>query len=105
MRRFGHIHPTGCLQIVRFSCLLKWRDGRTDGPTVGRTDLQTDGPFLFEWKIKKEIEGVQAAVKKKKKKQFLRKIITRLFTVSFYAISKMYDKIQELRKIRIFSQY
>ena len=29
-----------CLQIVRFSCLLKRRNGRT----YGRTDLQMDGP-------------------------------------------------------------
>ena len=33
-----------CLQIVRFSCLLKRRDGWTDGPTDGPTDLRTDRP-------------------------------------------------------------
>ena len=27
-----------CIQIVRFSCLLKRRNGRTDGPTDGPTE-------------------------------------------------------------------
>ena len=33
-----------CLQIVRFSCLLKRRNGPMDGPTDGPTDLPTDRP-------------------------------------------------------------
>ena len=31
-----------CLQIVRFPCFLKRRNGQTDGPTNGPTDLRTD---------------------------------------------------------------
>ena len=27
-----------CLKVVQFSCLLKRRNGQTDGPTVGQTD-------------------------------------------------------------------
>ena len=32
-----------CLQIVRFPCFLKRRNGRTYGPTDGPTDLRTYG--------------------------------------------------------------